>query len=76
MGGMELRRLKNEFGNEIVLGGGGVNTQAMLPFGTPDEVYREVKERCEIFGQDGGFVFQVIHNIVDNVPMENMLATK
>ena len=54
--------------------GGGVNTQVTLPFGTPDEVYREVRERCDIFSADGGFVFAAIHNIVGNVPLENLLA--
>ena len=73
-GGMEPRRLKAEFGKDIVFWGGGVNTQATLPFGTPDEVYREVRERCEIFSRDGGFVFSAIHNIVGQVPVENMLA--
>jgi hypothetical protein len=73
-GGMEPRRLKAEFGRDIVFWGGGVNTQVTLPFGTPDEVYREVRERCDIFSVDGGFVFAAIHNIVGNVPLENLLA--
>ncbi len=73
-GGMEPRRLKAEFGKDIVFWGGGVNTQVTLPFGTPDEVYREVRERCDIFSTDGGFVFAAIHNIVGNVPLDNMLA--
>lgn len=73
-GGMEPRRLKKEFGNDIVFWGGGVNTQSTLPFGTPGDVYREVTERCEIFSRDGGFVFAAIHNIVGNVPEANLLA--
>lgn len=45
-----------------------------LPFGTPDEVYRECRERIDIFGPDGGFVFDAIHNIQGPTSLENMLA--
>ncbi|SPE54357.1 Methyltransferase CmuC [Verrucomicrobia bacterium] len=72
--GMEPRRLKREFGKNIVFWGGGVDTQKTLPFGTPDEVYREVRERIEILGEGGGFVFNSIHNVQSNVPTENVLA--
>jgi TonB-dependent SusC/RagA subfamily outer membrane receptor len=71
---MDARKLKNEFGNDIVFWGGGVDTQKTLPFGTPEEVYREVRERIEIFGDGGGFVFNPIHNIQGNVPVENILS--
>lgn len=72
---MEPSRLKREFGNDIVFWGGGVDTQKTLPFGTPDEVYHEVRERIDIFFGDGtGFVFNAIHNIQSNVPIENILA--
>lgn len=72
--GMDPKRLKREFGKDIVFWGGGVDTQKTLPFGTPDEVYREVRERIDIFGEDSGFVFNSIHNIQSNVPVENILA--
>jgi hypothetical protein len=71
---MDPRALKREFGKDIVFWGGGVDTQKTLPFGTPDEVYREVRERIEIFGEGGGFVFNSIHNVQSNVPTENLLA--
>jgi hypothetical protein len=71
---MEPRRLKKEFGNDLVFWGGGVDTQKTLPFGSPDEVYREVRDRIDIFAQDSGFVFNSIHNIQANVPAENILA--
>lgn len=71
---MEPRRLKREFGKDLVFWGGGVDTQKTLPFGTPDEVYREVRERIDIFAQDSGFVFNSIHNIQANVPTDNLLA--
>lgn len=71
---MDAQRLKDMYGNDITFWGGGVNTQVTLPFGTPDEVYREVRERCEIFAPNGGFIFAAIHNVVGKVPVENMLA--
>jgi len=72
--GMDAKALKREFGKELVFWGGGVDTQRTLPFGTPEEVYREVRERIEIFGEGGGFVFNAIHNIQARVPVENVLA--
>jgi hypothetical protein len=71
--GMEPERLKAEFGDRLVFWGGGVDTQRVLPFGTPDEVEAQVKERIRIFNQDGGFVFSTIHNIVAGVLPENLI---
>jgi hypothetical protein len=71
---MEPQRLKNEFGERIVFWGGGVDTQNTLPFGTPDEVYKEVRERIDIFAPGGGFVFDAIHNVQANTPIENVVA--
>lgn len=71
---MDARTLKKEFGKHLVFWGGGTNTQQTLPFGTPAEVYREVRERIEIFGEGGGFVFDTVHNIQGNTPTENLLA--
>ena len=72
--GMDPRRLKQEFGKDIVFWGGGVDTQHTLPFGTPDEVYRQVRERVDIFNDGGGFVFNAIHNLQANTPAENLVA--
>jgi hypothetical protein len=71
---MDPLRLKKEFGRDIVFWGGGVDTQHTLPFGTPDEVYRQCRERIDIFAPDGGFVFDAIHNIQGPTPVENVLA--
>ena len=72
--GMEPRALKREFGKDLVFWGGGVDTQKTLPFGTPEEVYREVRERIDIFNDGGGFVFSSIHNVQSNMPLKNLLA--
>jgi len=71
---MEPRNLKREFGQALVFWGGGVDTQKTLPFGKPEDVYREVRERIEIFDDGGGFVFNAIHNIQANTPLENVQA--
>jgi hypothetical protein len=71
---MDAKELKNEFGDHIVFWGGGVDTQKTLPFGKPEDVRREVLERCEIFSEGGGFVFSSIHNIQANTPVENIVA--
>ena len=72
--GMEPRRLKEKYKGRLVFWGGGVDTQKTLPFGTPAEVRAEVLERCEIFSEGGGFVFNTIHNVLANTPVENMVA--
>ena len=72
--GMEPRMLKEKYKGRLVFWGGGVDTQRTLPFGTPAEVRAEVLERCEIFSQGGGFVFNTIHNVQANTPVENMVA--
>jgi len=72
--GMEPRHLKEEYGEEIAFWGGGVDTQKTLPFGTPEEVRKEVLERLEIFAPGGGYVFNTVHNIQAKTPVENLLA--
>ncbi|MBI5397483.1 MAG: methyltransferase [Verrucomicrobia bacterium] len=71
---MEAGRLKREFGKDVVFWGGGVDTQHTLPFGKPEEIYREVRQRIDIFNKDGGFVFDAIHNVQGPTPTENVLA--
>jgi len=72
--GMDPQHLVDKFGGKIVFWGGGVDTQEILPFGTPDEVRRQITRRVRIFSQKGGFVFNTIHNIQCNTPIENVLA--
>ncbi|MHB9028955.1 MAG: uroporphyrinogen decarboxylase family protein, partial [Candidatus Latescibacterota bacterium] len=72
--GMEAEKLKEDFGEKIVFWGGGVDTQKTLPFGAPDEVYREVRKNIGIFNRNGGYVFNAIHNIQSGTPVENILA--
>ena len=72
--GMGAQALKSRFGDRIAFWGGAVNTQQTLPFGTPDQVRSEVRERIGVFGRGGGFIFNAIHNIQAGTPVENVLA--
>ncbi len=71
---MDPVRLKKEFGKEITFWGGGCDTAAVLNKAAPAEVRRHVLERCELFSQGGGFIFNTIHNILPEVPAENIMA--
>jgi hypothetical protein len=71
---MDPKDLKNKYGQEITFWGGGVDTQNTLPLGTPEMVEREVRERVRVFGKDGGFVFNTIHNVQPRVPIDNVLS--
>jgi uroporphyrinogen-III decarboxylase len=71
---MEPHQLKEKYGDRLVFWGGGIDTQKTMPFGTPEEVRRQVLERCEIFSKDGGYVFDSIHNLQALSPVENMVA--
>lgn len=71
---MDPAELKARFGDRVTFWGGGVDTQRTLPFGTPDEVRHQVRERITIFGTGGGFIFNPIHNVQAQVPVENLLA--
>jgi hypothetical protein len=72
--GMEPVELKAKFGDHLVFWGGGVDTQHVLPFGTPAEVREQVLRRCEIFAPGGGFVFNTIHNVQAKTPLANIVA--
>lgn len=72
--GMDPARLKREFGDQICFWGGGCDTQTVLPFATPEEVYAHTQRNIEIFAPGSGFVFSQVHNIQAGVPVENILA--
>ncbi len=72
--GMDPRWLKETFGDRITFWGGGVDTQRVLAFGTPEEVRADVTERMRVFGPGGGFIWAAIHNVQYHVPPENVVA--
>jgi uroporphyrinogen decarboxylase len=71
---MEPERLKKEFGSELTFWGGGCNTQSILNRATPGQVKNHVKNNIEIFSEGGGYVFNSIHNIMPDVPPQNIMA--
>ena len=72
--GMDPGRLKRDFGKDIVFWGGGVDTQHVLPEGSPEKVREDVRRNTELFIKGGGFVFTQVHNIQAGVPPENIVA--
>jgi uroporphyrinogen decarboxylase len=72
--GMDAGRLKAEFGRDLCLWGGGCDTQQVLPRGTPTEVAKDVRSRVGLLGRGGGYVFQQVHNIMADVPPQNIVA--
>jgi uroporphyrinogen decarboxylase len=72
--GMDTRELKRQFGKDLTFHGGGVDTQEVLPRGTPAQVRDEVKRRIDDLAPGGGFIFAAVHNIQADVPPENVMA--
>ncbi|MCF7927835.1 MAG: methyltransferase [Spirochaetales bacterium] len=71
---MEPERLKKEFGGDICFWGGGADTREVLNSGTAEQVRDHVKKRLDVFMPGGGFVFNTVHNIMPDVPPENIVA--
>ena len=71
---MEPEFLKKEFGQDCTFWGGGVETVGTLNNETPEQVREQVLERLEIMSAGGGFVFNTVHNILPDVPPQNILA--
>jgi uroporphyrinogen decarboxylase len=72
--GMEPERLKQEYGRDICFWGGGCDTREVLPWGTPEDVASDVRKRVGILSPGGGYVFQQVHNIMADVPPQNIVA--
>ena len=71
---MDPARLKREFGRDIAFWGGGADTRSIMNRATPQEVKDHVKRNLEIFAPGGGFVFNPVHNLMPDVPPENIVA--
>ncbi|MEX1327540.1 MAG: uroporphyrinogen decarboxylase family protein [Desulfobacterales bacterium] len=66
--------LKRDYGKDLAFWGGGVDTQGILPRGTPQEVKDDVRRNIEALAPGGGYVFNTIHNIQADVPPQNLIA--
>ncbi len=72
--GMDPLVLKREYGRHLCLWGGGCDTQWVLPRGTSEQVTAEVRNKVAALARGGGYVFQQVHNIMADVPPENIVA--
>ncbi len=72
--GMDSQVLKQKYGDRLCFWGGGCDTGTILPRGDVNEISTHVKNQVEILNHDGGFVFQQVHNIMADVPPENIVA--
>ena len=72
--GMDPKQLKSRYGDRLVFWGGGIDTQHVLPFASPDEVRQDVRRTLQVFKPGGGYVFNSVHNIQAGVPPENTVA--
>lgn len=72
--GMDPAELKRKFGKRITFWGGGCDTRDILPNGSPDRVAAHVQGLVQLLRSGGGFVFQQVHNVLADVPPENVVA--
>jgi uroporphyrinogen decarboxylase len=71
---MDPELLKAKYGERFTFWGGGCDTRQVLPFGSPEEVRQNVRQLTAVWQEGGGYVFQQVHNIMADVPTENILA--
>jgi uroporphyrinogen-III decarboxylase len=71
---MDPQHIKDSYGRDLVFWGAGVDTQKTLPYGTPEEVREQVLKMCAIFSNGGGYIFNSVHNLLPQSPVENMVA--
>ena len=71
---MDAARLKAKFGDKLTFWGAGIDTQHVLPFGTPEQVRAQVRANVRVFAPGGGYVFGTVHNVQPQTPVENLVA--
>jgi len=69
----DTARLKREFGDRLAFCG-AIDSQSVLPHGTPDEVRREVRRRIKDLAPGGGYILAAVHCVQPDVPPENVCA--
>ncbi len=72
--GMVPENLKKTYGDQLTFWGGGCDTRHVLSHATPDQVRQNVRSLVDAFAPGGGFVFQQVHNVLADVPPENIVA--
>jgi len=71
--GMDLAKIKREYG-EYICFQGGIDVQRTMPLGTPEDVKKEVRDVMRVLGEGGGYILGTAHNMLPDVPVENALA--
>ncbi|HEY3291773.1 MAG TPA: uroporphyrinogen decarboxylase family protein [Anaerolineae bacterium] len=71
--GMTPQNLKTRFGGRMAFWG-GIDTQHVLPQGSPDDVRQAVRSTLDVMGLEGGYVLGAVHNVQDDVPPANVWA--
>jgi len=72
--GMDIVKLKKEFGQDLTFWGGGIDIQQVLPFASLEEIRDDVKRTFEIMAPGGGFVFFPSHNVQADVTPDRFHA--
>jgi uroporphyrinogen decarboxylase len=72
---MDTAELKGAFGDRLVFHG-GIDTQQVLPFGTPEDVRQDVRQRIKDLAPGGGYILAPVHNVQEDVPPENLIAMR
>jgi uroporphyrinogen decarboxylase len=70
---MDPAEYKAQWGDRLTFYG-GIDVERLMPFGTPDEVRAEIRRMAELMGKGGGYILQSSHTILDDVPIENIVA--
>ena len=70
---MDIRELKDRFGEKLVFHG-GIDVQQLMPFGSPGEIKNKTRETMEVLGKDGGYFFSPSHRFQPDTPVENIVA--
>ena len=71
---MDPKYLKETFGDDITFWGGGADTRNIINYKTPEEVKKHVLDLLEIFAPGGGYVWNTVHNILPDVPPQNIVS--
>lgn len=70
---MSPYKIKKRFGDELTFWG-GIGSQSVIPFGTPEELRAEIKQLCKVMGQGGGYILAPAKPLFSDTPVENAAA--
>jgi len=71
--GMNMQTIKDQYGQKVAFHG-AIDIQHTLPYGTQQDVYDEVRSRCNVLGKGGGYICASAHYLQADIPLENILS--